>query len=58
MKYAYYPGCTSESSARDQHVASLAVADALELDFIEPDGWICCGATTAHQTGRILAISL
>ena len=58
MKYAYYPGCSSESSARDQHCSSLAVAKALGIEFIEIDGWTCCGATPGHQTDRALAASL
>lgn len=58
MKYAYYPGCSSESSARDQHASSLAVARALGIDLVEINGWSCCGATPGHQTDRFLAASL
>jgi heterodisulfide reductase subunit B2 len=58
MKYAYYPGCSAESSARDQHSSSIAVARALGIDFIEIKGWSCCGATPGHQTDRVLAASL
>lgn len=58
MKYAYYPGCSSESSARDQHASSLAVASALGIDFVEIDGWSCCGATPGHHTNRVLASAL
>ncbi len=31
MKYAYYPGCSAHSTARDMHESSLAVADALGI---------------------------
>jgi heterodisulfide reductase subunit B len=58
MKYAYYPGCSAESTARDLHASSIAVARQLGIELIEPDGWSCCGATPAHQTNRILAASL
>jgi heterodisulfide reductase subunit B len=58
MRYAYYPGCASESTARDEHMSSLAVANALGIEFVEMDGWSCCGATPAHQTDRFLAASL
>lgn len=58
MKYAYYPGCSSESSARDQHCSSMAVARALGIDFVEIKGWSCCGSTPAHQTDKVLAASL
>lgn len=58
MKYAYYPGCSAESSARDQHSSSIAAASALGIELIEINGWSCCGATPAHQTDRLLAASL
>ena len=58
MKYAYYPGCSAESTARDLNVSALAVVKALGIEFEEPKGWTCCGATAAHQTNRLLAASL
>jgi heterodisulfide reductase subunit B len=58
MRYAYYPGCSAESTARDMHQSTLAVARALGIDLVEPKGWICCGATAGHQTDRLLAVSL
>jgi heterodisulfide reductase subunit B2 len=58
MKYAYYPGCSAESTARDMNKSTYAIAKALKLDFAEPKGWTCCGATAGHQTDRELAISL
>jgi len=58
MKYAYFPGCSADSTARDMHTSTLAVAKKLGIELIEPKGWICCGATSAHQTDRILAATL
>jgi len=58
MKYAYYPGCSSHSTARDMHESAAAVARALGIELVEIDGWSCCGATAAHQTDRVLAASL
>lgn len=58
MKYAYYPGCSAHSTARDMHTSSLAVARKLGIDLIEPEGWSCCGASAAHQTDRLLAAAL
>ena len=58
MRYAYYPGCSAESTARDMHQSTLAVAGALGVELVEPKGWTCCGATAGHQTDRILAASL
>ncbi len=58
MRYAYYPGCSAESTARDMHQSTLAVAAALGIEMIEPKGWTCCGATAGHQTDRMLAAAL
>jgi heterodisulfide reductase subunit B2 len=58
MKYAYFPGCSSESTARDMHQSTRAVAEALGIELIEPAGWTCCGATAGHQTDRTLAAAL
>ena len=58
MKYAYYPGCSAESTAKDMHESSLAVAKVLGIEMIEPKGWTCCGATAGHQTDQVLAAAL
>jgi len=58
MSYAYYPGCSAHSTARDMHESSLAVAKALGIELAEITGWTCCGASAAHQTDRALAASL
>src|SRR5512140_73384 len=58
IRYAYFPGCSAESTARDMHKSTLAVAKALGIELLEPKGWTCCGATAGHQTDRVLAVSL
>ncbi|HSW01087.1 MAG TPA: CoB--CoM heterodisulfide reductase iron-sulfur subunit B family protein [Sedimentisphaerales bacterium] len=58
MKYAYFPGCSAESTARDMHQSTLAVAQSLGIQLVEPKGWTCCGATAGHQTDRVLAVAL
>lgn len=58
MKYAYFPGCSAESTARDMHQSTIEVAKALGIELIEPEGWTCCGATAAHQTDKVLAAAL
>ena len=58
MRYAYYPGCSSHSTARDMSESAAAVARALGIELVDIEGWSCCGATAAHQTDRVLAASL
>lgn len=58
MRYAYYPGCSSHSTARDMHESAAAVAQKLGIELVEISDWSCCGATSAHQTDRALAAAL
>jgi heterodisulfide reductase subunit B2 len=58
VKYAYYPGCSSDSTAKDMHESCIAVAKSLGIDMVEIEGWSCCGATAAHNSNRLLADSL
>ena len=58
MRYAYYPGCSAHSTARDMHESAIAVARLLGIEMVEIKGWSCCGATAAHQTDRVMAAAL
>jgi heterodisulfide reductase subunit B2 len=58
MKYAYYPGCSAESTARDQYMSVDEVAKVLNIELIELKGWTCCGSTPAHHTDKHLSIAL
>jgi heterodisulfide reductase subunit B len=58
MKYAYYPGCSAESTARDQYMSINEVARALNIELIQPQGWTCCGSTPAHHTNKIISLAL
>ncbi|MCX5823328.1 MAG: heterodisulfide reductase-related iron-sulfur binding cluster [Deltaproteobacteria bacterium] len=58
MKYAYFPGCSAESTARDLYLSTVAVARALGIEFAEPEAWSCCGTTMAHQVDHDLSLSL
>jgi heterodisulfide reductase subunit B len=52
---AYYPGCSLESTAPEYGHTFEAVCEALDLQLIEPPGWVCCGSTPAHTTDPALA---
>lgn len=58
MNYAYFPGCSAESTARDLYLSTVAVARALGIAFTEPEAWSCCGTTMAHQADHDLSLSL
>jgi len=55
---AYYPGCSLESTAPEFNQSTRAIAEALGLSFIEPDGWVCCGSSPAHKSDPEAAIRL
>lgn len=58
MSYVFYPGCSLDSTARDYHMSTKAVAGALGLDLPELPDWICCGSTSAHQSNPLLSLAL
>ena len=45
MKYAFFPGCVLESAAKEDYLATVAVAKKLGIELEELDGWTCCGAS-------------
>ncbi len=55
---AYYPGCSLHSTAAEYDHTVRAVAEQLELDLIEPPGWVCCGSSPAHSSDHTLATVL
>jgi heterodisulfide reductase subunit B len=55
---AYYPGCSLHSMASEFDTSALAVCEALGLDLIEPEGWVCCGSSAAHRADPEVALSL
>jgi len=46
-RYAYYPGCSLEGSAKEYDLSVRAVFAKLELDLVEIEDWNCCGAVHA-----------
>ncbi|HOE10705.1 MAG TPA: CoB--CoM heterodisulfide reductase iron-sulfur subunit B family protein [bacterium] len=58
MKYAFFPGCSLESTAWDFKKSTLSVCAALRLELHEIADWICCGSTPAHASNASLAVAL
>ncbi len=58
MKYAYYPGCSLHSTAKEYDISTKAVAKSLGIELVEINDWTCCGATPAHLTMHTLATAL
>ncbi|MDH7600632.1 MAG: CoB--CoM heterodisulfide reductase iron-sulfur subunit B family protein [Armatimonadota bacterium] len=58
MKYAYYPGCSLESTAKEFGESTVLVAEALGIELVEIPDWNCCGATSGHALDHKLSIAL
>ncbi len=58
MRYAFFPGCSLESTAWDFARSTQAVCQALGIEVEEIPGWVCCGSTPAHGTSASLALAL
>jgi len=55
---AYYPGCSLHSTSKEFNDSTEAVCEALDLQLIEPEGWLCCGSSAAHRADADAALRL
>jgi len=58
MKYAYYPGCSLHSTAREYDHSTREVCEALGIELKEIPDWNCCGASSAHSLDHDLGVAL
>ncbi|MBI5576812.1 MAG: CoB--CoM heterodisulfide reductase iron-sulfur subunit B family protein [Deltaproteobacteria bacterium] len=58
MKYAFFPGCSLESTGWDFDQSTRAVCRALGIGLEDIPGWTCCGSTPAHATNATLSVAL
>ena len=52
----YYPGCSLHSMAKEFDHSFQAVAQALDLELVEPEGWTCCGSSPAHHIDHYVGL--
>lgn len=58
MRYAYYPGCTIETTAVEFGRSTDAVCEELGVELVEIEDWNCCGASSAHSLDHELSLRL
>lgn len=58
MKYAFFPGCSLESTAWDFDRSTRAACRALGIELTDIPDWVCCGSTPAHASNASLAVAL
>lgn len=54
MKFAYYPGCTLRTKAKEFNESVKAVSSALGIELEELPGWTCCGAVIPLVTDNVM----
>ena len=57
MTYLYYPGCSLTGTAREYDIATRAALAALGVELTELADWVCCGASAAEATSRLLSLA-
>lgn len=58
MKIAYYPGCSLHSSGIEYDISTKQVCNAMGIELVEVEDWICCGASPAHQCDDLMSVAL
>jgi heterodisulfide reductase subunit B len=58
LQVGYYPGCSLHGTAVEYDLSTRAIAEKLDLELVEPNGWVCCGTTPAHSTDHVLSTVL
>lgn len=56
--FAYYPGCTLETTAREYDESVRAVCSTLDIGLVELPDWTCCGASSGHATDYLVSHAL
>jgi len=58
MKYAFFPGCSLHSTAREYYDSVVASMAVLGVELEEIDDWNCCGATALSSADTLLSYAL
>jgi heterodisulfide reductase subunit B len=58
VRFAYFPGCSLESTAWDFDRSTRAVCQSLGIELVDIPDWVCCGSTPAHASNASLAVGL
>jgi len=58
LRFAYYPGCAAEATAREADRSARAIAPLLGLELVHFDRMSCCGAGVLHEEEPELSVAL
>ncbi len=57
-RFAYYPGCSLLSSAKEYDISVRATFPLLDVELVELEDWSCCGAVHADVEHADTAVTL
>ena len=58
MEFSYYPGCSLHATGLEYDTSTRAVFESFGVRLVEIEGWVCCGASSAHSVSADLALNL
>jgi len=53
-RLAYYPGCTLKTKAKNFEDSTMATAEKLGIELVEPERWNCCGTVHSLSTDDVM----
>jgi heterodisulfide reductase subunit B2 len=57
-KIGFYPGCCKTGTSREYNDSVVAMAKNFDIELVEVPDWNCCGANSAQNLNKELALSL
>ncbi len=58
LRYAYYPGCSLESTGKPYDESIREIFKALDVELVDIEDWNCCGATMYMSSKKIVGYAL
>ncbi len=58
MKFAYYPGCASRTTATEYDLSTRALANKLGIELVDLEDASCCGMSVTESVSHNLWVSL
>ena len=55
-EYSYFPGCSSEATGKGLGLSVQAIAEPLDIELIELEGWTCCGSVPYGSLNELESI--
>ncbi len=54
--YSYFPGCSTEATAKGLGLSTQAIAKSLDIELLELEDWTCCGSTPYGSLDKLESV--